>query len=153
MMDAEQINIVKNLAEPIVEQEDLFLVDAEVKGADETVVWVYVDSENKNVSVEACSKISRELGFVLDAHNVIETKYRLNVSSPGLSRSLSDLRQYRKNIGRVARIKFKSPDGYKKLEGKLKEVHNHSVVIEIEDDADRTVLLEEIVETKIIPKI
>lgn len=153
MMDAEQINIVKNLAEPIVEQEDLFLVDAEVKGADETVVWVYVDSENKNVSVEACSKISRELGFVLDAHNVIETKYRLNVSSPGLSRSLSDLRQYRKNIGRVARIKFKSPDGYKKLEGKLKEVHNHSVVIEIEDDADRTILLEEIVETKIIPKI
>lgn len=153
MMDAEQINIVKNLAEPIVEQEDLFLVDAEVKGADETVVWVYVDSENKNVSVEACSKISRELGFVLDAHNVIETKYRLNVSSPGLSRSLSDLRQYRKNIGRVARIKFKSPDGYKKLEGKLKEVHNHSVVIEIEDDTDRTVLLEEIVETKIIPKI
>lgn len=153
MMDPEQINIVKNLAEPIVEQEDLFLVDAEIKGADETVVWVYVDSENKNVSVEACSKISRELGFVLDAHNVIETKYRLNVSSPGLSRSLSDLRQYRKNIGRVARIKFKSPDGYKKLEGKLKEVHNHSVVIEIEDDADRTVLLEEIVETKIIPKI
>lgn len=153
MMDAEQINSVKNLAEPIVEQEDLFLVDAEVKGADETIVWVYVDSENKNVSVEACSKISRELGFVLDAHNVIETKYRLNVSSPGLSRSLSDLRQYRKNIGRVARIKFKSPDGYKKLEGKLKEVHNHSVVIEIEDDADRTVLLDEIVETKIIPKI
>lgn len=152
-MDAERINIVKNLAEPIVEQEDLFLVDAEVKGADETVVWVYVDSEARNVSVEACSKISRELGFVLDAHNVIEAKYRLNVSSPGLSRSLSDPRQYKKNIGRVASIKFKSPDGYEKLEGVLKEVHNDNVVLEIKDDSDRTILFNEIVETKIIPKI
>jgi len=152
-MDAERINIVKNLAEPIVEQEDLFLVDAEVKGADEMVVWVYVDSENKNISVEACSKISRELGFVLDAHNVIETKYRLNVSSPGLSRSLTDLRQYRKNKGRVARIKFKSTDGYEKLEGVLKEVHNDNVVLEIDGESDRTILFSEIVETKIIPKI
>lgn len=152
-MDAERINILKNLAEPIVEQEDLFLVDAEVKGANETVVWVYVDSEDKNVSVDACSKISRELGFVLDAHNVIETKYRLNVSSPGLSRSLSDPRQYKKNIGRVARIKFKSPDGYEKLEGVLKEVHNDNVVLEIKDDSDRTILFNEIVETKIIPQI
>jgi len=152
-MDAERINIVKNLAEPIVEQEDLFLVDAEVKGADETVVWVYVDSENKNISVESCSKISRELGFVLDAHNVIDSKYRLNVSSPGLSRSLTDFRQYRKNIGRVARIKFKSPDGYEKLEGVLKDVHSDHVVLEIEGDTDRSILFSEIVETKIIPKI
>src|SRR5690625_4833476 len=102
-MDTEQINIIKHLAEPIVEQEDLYLVDVEEKGADETVLWIYVDSEKQDVSIEACTNISRELGFVLDAHDVIQSGYRLNVSSPGLSRPLTDQRQYKKNKGRTLR--------------------------------------------------
>jgi ribosome maturation factor RimP len=152
-MNKEQIDSVKKLAEPIVEQEDLFLVDVEVKGANETVLWVYVDAEHNNFSVDTCTKISRELGFVLDAHDVIQSKYRLNVSSPGLSRPLTDIRQYKKNRGRVARVKFKSPEGYEKLEGVLKDVTGENIELEIDNENVKTILFDSIVETKIIPKI
>jgi ribosome maturation factor RimP len=152
-MTSEQLNEIKKLAEPIVEQEDLFLVDVEVKGGNETILWVYVDSLNSNVSVEACTKISRELSFVLDAHDVISSKYRLNVSSPGLSRPLTDFRQYKKNKGRLARVKFKDPEGYLKLEGILQEVSEDAIQLMVEDESVKTIELDSIVETKIIPKI
>jgi ribosome maturation factor RimP len=152
-MTSEQINEIKKLAQPIVEQEDLFLVDVEVKGGNETILWVYVDSENRYVSVEACTKISRELGFVLDAHDLITSKYRLNVSSPGLSRPLTDVRQYKKNTGRLARVKYKSPEGYVKLEGIIHEVSGDSIKLITDDESIKTIELDSIVETKIIPKI
>ncbi|MEX1062789.1 MAG: ribosome maturation factor [Balneolaceae bacterium] len=152
-MDTEQINNIKELAEPIVEQEDLFVVDVEEKGSDETVLWIYVDSEKDDVSVESCTKISRELGFVIEAHEVVQSRYRLNVSSPGLSRPLTDLRQYRKNQGRITRIKFKSSEGYEKLEGVLKEVSDNIVEVEVDKNETRKIPFDSIVETKIIPKI
>jgi ribosome maturation factor RimP len=152
-MTTEQINEIKKLAQPIVEQEDLFLVDVEVKGGNETILWVYVDSENSYVSVEACTKISRELGFVLDAHDVITSKYRLNVSSPGLSRPLTDIRQYKKNRGRTAKVKYKTPEGYLKIEGVLHGISGDTIELIVNDQNVKTIELDSIVETKIIPKI
>ncbi|MEX0770361.1 MAG: ribosome maturation factor RimP [Balneolaceae bacterium] len=147
----DQINIIKKLAEPIVQQEDMFIVDVEIKGGNETVVWIFVDSEHGDVSVDSCTRISSELDFVLDAHEVFSTGYRLNISSPGLSRPLSDRRQYVKNLGRKARVKFKEPEGYRKLEGILSDISGDEIKIEM-DKGDHTFIdFNKIVETKIIP--
>lgn len=150
-MVKDQINSIKELAEPIVLQEDMFLVDVEIKGGNETVVWVYVDSEYGDVSVESCTRISSELEFVLDAHEVLSSKYRLNISSPGLSRPLSDRRQYFKNRGRKAKVKYKAPDGYRKLEGILSDVSGDEIKIEMEKGEHALIDFNQIVETKIIP--
>lgn len=147
--------IIHELAEPIAAQYDMFVVDVEIKQHQGTVVWVNVDSEEKTVNVDKCSKISRELDFLLDAHDVMHGSYRLNVSSPGLSKPLNDLRQYRKNTGRYARVKFKTEDGYKTEEGVLSAVTDTDVELK-PDDKDSKILkigFDEIVETKILPKI
>ncbi|MEX0995372.1 MAG: ribosome maturation factor [Balneolaceae bacterium] len=150
-MVKDQINNIKKLAEPIVQQEDMFIVDVEIKEGNETVVWIFVDSEHGDVNVESCTRISSELEFVLDAYEVLSTKYRLNISSPGLSRPLSDRRQYIKNLGRKARIKFKEAEGYQKLEGTLKDVSGDEIKIEMDKGEDTFIHFNKIVETKIIP--
>lgn len=146
---------IKDLATPLAEEHDLFVVDVELKThSGQTEVWVLLDTEEGGVNIDHCSEISRELGFLIEAHELFDKKYRLNVSSPGLSRPLSDLRQYKKNEGRVATIKFKNTDGeYKKIEGVITGIEGEVVAITDEEEVETQIPFDNIVETKIIPVI
>lgn len=152
-MLSEPIKRIKEIAEPIIKQEDMFLVDVEVKHAKKMEVWVFVDSEKGGVNVGSCSKISRELSFLLEKENVIDSAYRLNVSSPGLSRPLSDKRQYAKNQGRTAKVKYKEKDEYFTDEGVIGEVDEQMFELITESNKSRKITFSDVVETKIVPKI
>lgn len=146
---------IKDLATPLAGERNLFIVDVELKtGSGMAEVWVYIDSEEGGVNVDFCSEISKELGFLIEAHELFDNKYRLNVSSPGLSRPLSDHRQYPKNEGRVATIKFKNSAGeYLRKEGVITGVTDEVVVITDEEEVETQIPYDNIVETKIIPVI
>ncbi|MTI89323.1 MAG: ribosome maturation factor [Balneolaceae bacterium] len=132
----------------------MFLVDVEIKtGGGQTEVWVYVDAEDRGVSLDECADISSELGIILEAHELFDRKYRLNVSSPGLSRPLVDIRQYRKSEGRVASVKYKSSGEYLKLKGVITGVSDDQVEVTDEDENETLIPFDDIVETKIIPVI
>lgn len=152
-MQNESINKIKEIAYPIVEQGDAFLVDVEIKHQKVPEVWILVDSESGNVSLDTYSAISRRIGDALDEEDIFQNKYRLNVSSPGLSRPLSDKRQYAKNQGRVAKVKYKEQDQYQTVEGVIKQVEKDKISINTEDGDVFEILFEDIVETKIVPKI
>ncbi|PWN06573.1 ribosome maturation factor RimP [Rhodohalobacter mucosus] len=145
---------LKEIAKPVVEQEDMFLVDVEVKPASTKEIWILVDSESGGVNVDTCSRISRELAFLLEEENLINSAYRLNVSSPGLARPLSDSRQYLKNSGRRVKVKYKSGDDYLTVEGELTHVVNGTSFDVIADDGSHIKIgFSDVVETKVIPKI
>jgi ribosome maturation factor RimP len=147
------LDAIKQIAGPIVEATDLFLVDVEIKHQKVPELWIFVDSEHGGVSLDSCSKISRELGDELDAHTSFQGRYRLNVSSPGLSRPLSEKRQYSKNKGRHAKVKFMKDDNYHSIEGVISDVTNTHIFIETTNGNITEIPFEMLVETKIIPKI
>ncbi len=144
---------IKDLVTPLAESAGLFVVDVEVNTQGMTEVSVYLDAEDRGVNLDECADISRELGFLIEAHELFESKYRLNVSSPGLSRPLSDRRQYKKNEGRSARIKFRQDEEYNKLNGSITAVTEDGVTVEDEDGNTVHILYDEIVEAKIVPNI
>lgn len=152
-MQNESIKKIKEISYPIVEQGDTFLVDVEIKHHKVPEVWVLVDSESNKVSLDTYSAMSREIGDVLDGEDIFSNQYRLNVSSPGLSRPLTDKRQYAKNKGRTAKVKFKEGDQYQKLEGVIKKVDENMISIETDENEVKDISFESIVETKIVPKI
>ena len=144
---------IKELAEPIVSQSGMFIVDVEIKHQEMNVVWVYVDSENDDVNLGTCSKISRELSFLVESEQIFDKAYRLNVSSPGLSRPLTDNRQYTKNLGRTVKVKYKQDGTYEKIEGVLKEVSEGHVKIQHDKGKVTSIQFDDLVETKIVPTI
>lgn len=101
---------IRRIAEPVIEQAGVYLLDVEILPEDGKTIWLYVDSEQGDVSLDICTRLSREISFLLDAHEVVSGAYRLNISSPGLDRPLRDIRQYRKNIGRTIRIRLQATD-------------------------------------------
>lgn len=132
----------------------MFLVDLSIKsGSGMTEVWIYLDAEDRGVNLDECAEVSRELGFVLDAHEVMNNKYRLNISSPGLSRPLTDPRQYGKNIGRVAKVKYKQGDEYHKTMAVLTDVSEDRIELTDEDETVLEVAIPDIREIKIVPII
>lgn len=143
---------IKEIAKPIAEQRDMFLIDVEIQQGNETTVWVYVDSEKQILNVDKCSEISREISRILEEEDYFNSPYRLNVSSPGLTRPLSDLRQYPKNVGRSVKIKYKTEEGYSTIEGTLTIIDSGELTVEA-DGNPANIAFDSVVETKIIPKI
>lgn len=144
---------VKELVEEkIADRDDLFIVSIAMQK--NGVLSILIDGDN-GVPIADCVQISRHVGYHLEEENLIETAYRLEVSSPGVDFPLQMLRQYKKNVGRSVRIV--TTDGAKR-EGKLVEVSEPAVVIEekVKEKGKKavevavTVPFDEIKETKVL---
>jgi ribosome maturation factor RimP len=140
------------IATPIVEQHQAFFVEMLLRGEKTgKIAELFVDTDT-GISLDLCSQISREFAQALDTADIIQGRYRLDVSSPGLSRPLKVKRQYRRHIGFTAKVSF-IKDGTKiSVEGKLEEVGETAVVL-FGDGRRSTIAFDEIVETVIIPKM
>jgi ribosome maturation factor RimP len=88
----------------------------------------------ESVSIEDCSRVSRDLSALLDVEDVIPTKYTLEVSSPGLDRPLRSAADFRRFAGRWAKIVMREAvDGQSYFKGRLRGVESETVLIEAED--------------------
>jgi len=64
---------------------------------------VFIDKEG-GVTLDDCGQVSREIEAVLDVEDPIPYSYVLEVSSPGLDRPLKQLNDFKKNMGKTARV-------------------------------------------------
>ncbi|MCP3178116.1 ribosome maturation factor [Desulfuromonas sp. KJ2020] len=117
---------VQQLAEPILADFGLEMVDVEFKreGRD-WFLRFFIDKEG-GVTLDDCADFSREIGAVLEIEDVIDVAYRLEVSSPGLDRPLKKPQDYERYRGRLVKVKTYEkldPDGRgherKTFEGEL----------------------------------
>jgi ribosome maturation factor RimP len=143
---------IRQLVSAIIEGSDIFLVDVVLRGERTSkVIEVYVDTDT-GISLDECSRISRELSATLDETDIMTGRYRLDVSSPGLDRPLQLRRQYEKNIGRLCRVIAEENGGKITREGILESVSGES--IQLKKNGIRTeIAFAAIKETFIIPQI
>lgn len=142
---------LKNIASPIVEKNGAFIVELQVRGERTSkVVELFIDTDT-GISIDLCSAISREFSAQLDAQDVIPGRYRLDVSSPGIDRPLKILRQYKRNIGKSVKIKYKGDQVDQVIEGTLQEVNDLSIMVAGKGNITE-VSLNSILETVVVPK-
>jgi ribosome maturation factor RimP len=99
---------IHDLATAALADESLFVVDVIFSGKNSPVkkVLVILDGD-KGVTIDDCANVSRQVANVLDELNIIEDRYMLEVSTPGLDHPLKLKRQYFKNVGRSLKIHLK----------------------------------------------
>src|SRR5690554_988867 len=119
---------VKELVlEKIADREDLFLVS--IRMHTNGRLEILVDGDEW-VSFQDCAGISRHVGFHPEEEGIITQAYNLEVSSPGVETPLTQMRQYRKNIGRVVEITLDHEGKNLVREGKLLEVTDSGMTLE-----------------------
>jgi len=94
------------------------------------VVRIYIDAE-EGVSIAACAKVSRSLGAVFDAEDVLPGAYVLEVSSPGLERRFFSAAQMAAYVGQVVDVRLHEPqDGRRHLRGRLAAVEGEAIHVD-----------------------
>lgn len=82
------------------------------------------------VTVDHCARVSRHLGAVFDAEDIIPGAYVLEVSSPGLERRFFSPEQLGAYLGREVEVRLNLPqDGRRKLRGKLSRVEGDTLTV------------------------
>lgn len=94
------------------------------------ILRVFIDSEN-GILLDDCSKVSHQLSGVLDVENPIPGHYQLEVSSPGLDRSLFRLEHFERFKNKTVSIRLiEKFNERKKFRGGLIGVKGDNVVVE-----------------------
>ena len=84
--------------------------------------------DTRQLDIADCERISRRLSDVLDLCDPIDDSYRLEVSSPGIDRPLTRLKDYADWAGHEARITLADPrEGRKQFSGTLEGVDGNDV--------------------------
>ena len=122
---------------PIAEKNGVEIYDVEyVKEGSDFYLRAYIDKE-EGVNINDCEAVSRELSDALDREDFIPDAYILEVSSPGLGRTLKKDRHLEKSIGLEVEIKlFKPIDKCKEFAGVLENFDAETITIS-EDDVPR----------------
>ena len=91
---------IKTMTEALLPDEKYYVVDLIISGNKNNLkVKALIDSD-EGLDIDVCAAISRSLSDKIDELDLIQSKYLLEVSSPGVDFPLQLKRQYKKNIGR-----------------------------------------------------
>jgi ribosome maturation factor RimP len=127
------IETVEKIAEPIIEELNLELVEIEyVKEGKNWFLRLYIDKES-GIDIEECAVVSERLSEKLDAldPDPIPHNYFLEVSSPGAERPLKKTEDFERSVGKYVNVKLYEPiDGEKTYEGKLLSFDGEELTIE-----------------------
>jgi ribosome maturation factor RimP len=98
------------------------------------ILRLFIDRpEGGNVSIDDCTRASRDVSAALDVADLIHVPYSLEVSSPGLDRPLRRERDFVRFAGKRARLRLRDPiEGRRNFAGTLKGVEDGRVAIECE---------------------
>lgn len=123
------------MAERVVAGRGYELVDLEVSRAKGGhVVRLYVDKPG-GIGLDELQAVSEEVSAILDVEDPIESSYTLEVSSPGLDRPLKSEGDYRRFLGRLARVSSYEPvDGRRHWTGRIEAVEGGVVSLRLEKE-------------------
>ena len=122
---------IRALCEPAVNGLGCVVWDAEyVKEGAEMVLRLTIDKEG-GVGIDDCEAVHRAIDPLLDEADLIEDAYRLEVSSPGIERTLSRPEHFASCLGETVEVRLFAPmDGRRVLKGTLADAGERSFVLE-----------------------
>ncbi|MBU0679807.1 MAG: ribosome maturation factor RimP [Proteobacteria bacterium] len=120
------------IIEPITADHGLELVEVQYRQEEHGWVLRVIIYKKDGVSLDDCSRVSRETAHVLDVEDVIPYKYHLEVSSPGLDRPLVTPRDFERNLGKKIKITLVGDEVFSG-EGIIENVDGDEITLKIDN--------------------
>ena len=134
-MEREIVNRVRAIAEPMLLDERMELVDIEYRRESKGWVLRLILDKEGGVTLDDCTRVSQEVGRNLDVEDFIQTPYTLEVSSPGLTRPLKTEKDFMKYCNRLIKVKTVDPvENRRQFKGELLGVSQGQIEIKVEGE-------------------
>lgn len=122
---------------PVIEGLGFELVRIRLMGGKTRILQIMADRPEGGIEVDDCATISTAVSAVLDVEDPIEENYVLEVSSPGIDRPLTRLKDFDMWEGYEARIETTELiDGRRRFKGVLAGTDADEVLVELEEGGE-----------------
>ncbi|PCH98934.1 MAG: ribosome maturation factor RimP [Rhodobacteraceae bacterium] len=125
----------KRIAEiitPVIEDMGYELVRIRLIAGKSTTLQIMAERKTGGIEVDDCARISTEVGAIMDVEDPIEGDYALEVSSPGIDRPLTRIKDFAAWEGYEAKIETSQLiEGQRRFKGELRGVEGTEILIEI----------------------
>ncbi|MFA5537784.1 MAG: ribosome maturation factor RimP [Gemmobacter sp.] len=122
---------------PVIEGLGFELVRIRLMSGKSPTLQIMADRPGGGIIVDDCARISTAVSAVLDVEDPIEDRYTLEVSSPGIDRPLTRLKDFDMWEGYEARVETAEMiDGRRRFKGVLRGTEGGEVLIEIEEQGE-----------------
>ena len=140
------------MLEPVIEKLGYECVRIMTIGQANPTLQIMIDkTDDTEVTVDDCAKVSRKLSKVLDEENPIENEYTLEVSSPGIDRPLTKPHHFERFKSNEVRIETtEAVDGRKRIKGVLLGIDASNNVHVNMDDKEYVVAFNNISKAKLV---
>ncbi|MBQ3437596.1 MAG: ribosome maturation factor RimP [Fusobacterium sp.] len=144
-----KIEEIEKIVKPFVDEMKLSLVDVEyMQEGGYWYVRIFIENLNGELSIEDCSKLSTKIEDKIE--NIIDKRFFLEVSSPGLERPLKKIEDYIRFKGDKITLHLKHKlNDKKQFKAIIKDVIENNIVFEI-DKADIEIEFKEIRKANIL---
>ncbi len=133
MIKSPLIKKIERIISPTAESMGYEIVRALLVGSGKPTLQIMAERPDGTMLVDDCERLSRAVSALLDVENVFDGAFYLEVSSPGIDRPLTRMKDFDIYKNNQARVEIDDAiDGQKKFKGLLKGLDGENVVIETE---------------------
>ena len=130
MVDDPKFPAIQALVEPILSEREMELVELTCRPHGRGLLLRLLIDKVGGVTIAQCAKVNQRFGEALEAANLFEESYTIEVSSPGLDRPLASKRDFERALGEELQVSLSAGDGrFKELEGVLLAVQPDAIVL------------------------
>lgn len=135
-------DLVRSMVEPLAEAAGARVYDVTMNGGKLVVAL----TRDEGIDLETLTDVSRQLNVRLDEEDPIGGSYTLEVTSPGLERTLRTPEHFAGAIGSEVTVRTKPHvEGERRVRGVLRHADDRTVTVTLEDDGgDRQLLYDDI---------
>jgi ribosome maturation factor RimP len=122
------------IVSPVIEDMGFELVRLRLMGGNTPTLQIMAERPTGGIEVDECAEISTAVSALLDVEDPILDAYVLEVSSPGIDRPLTRLKDFETYEGYEAKVETQNLiDGRKRFRGVLAGVEGNEVLINLEE--------------------
>lgn len=120
-------------------------------GSGTPTLQIMAEKPDGTMQLEDCSRLSQAVSAILDVEDILADKYYLEVSSPGIDRPLTRLKDFDRYKGFETRVEVSTPiEGQRKFKGMLKGIDGEMILLEDENGKAHTLPFDTVEKAKLL---
>lgn len=142
---------IETLIAPTLEAMGYEIVRVTLAGSSRRVLQIMAERRSDGgMSVEDCEAISRSVSAVLDVNDPVGNSFTLEVSSAGIDRPLTRLKDFERFAGFEAKVEMRVPiEGQRRFSGRLRGVQGADILLDT-DSGEQRLAFNEMAKAKLL---